>query len=368
VTATLTVERKPLLAALAAVTPAVGRQKKMPVLAGVRISADTDGVFTVEATNLDLTLRAPLSGQLKGRSAAVVINAKRLRTAVLRGLPAGPVKITLDPKRPRLSSRKTTIWFDGLPAEGWPWPPVFTGQILTLTADDIATIRRVSVAACDDWARPILHAVCVADGFAVATDSYRLLAARISATPPKPVLLPLEAVKALPAEGCDLAVGDTDCAWGDEHSGGRARLVAGDYPNWSPLMPSEIAAPLVIERAPFLAAVLRAEAVLATLGRYHATPLRLTKVAGGFALNAQHVNEDVFAEELSFDGPGAESIALNPRFLVETLRSIPGDRVRLSIRDPLKPVLLTPDADGDDYRALVMPVRTPEGYWVRRAS
>lgn len=361
----IVVDSKALRNAVAAVAPAVATSKALPTLRGVKITADKVGV-TVEARNLDLRLTVQVAAKVIGRSGAVVINARALRSVLTRGLPAGDVTITFDAKRPSVSAGTTTVWFDALPVDEWPTSAPTTGATLSLTAEDVASIRRVGAVASTDWGRPILNAVSVADGFAVATDSYRLLTARISAVASRPLLLPLAAVKVLPDDGARLTVDGDRIAWSTDIGSGSARLIQGDYPKWAGLMVPHIASPLVINRQPFLAAALRAEAVTSLTNA--AVPLLITKVAGGISLSARYDGEDIFADELVFDGqPTAPPIALNPRFLAEVLASIPGDRVRLSVRDPLKPVLITPDSDDDVLRALMMPVRVSESE-MRRAS
>lgn len=352
----LIVDRKVLLDALAGVMPAVGAGTGL-ALSGVRITAD-HGESVVEANNLDLGLRTRLDAKVDGPSpATVVISARKLRTVVLRGLPAGDVTITIDPKRPSVSAGSTTVWFDALPADLFPRWPEAGGTPVSLSAADVGVIKRLAVAASTDFARPILHAVCLADGWAAASDSFRLIAGRISATPERPVLLPLEAVRVLPDAGVELVVGAERSAW----DGGYSRLVIGEFPHWQNLMPAPAAAPLVIDRPAFLAAVVRAEAVIAvTEGRAAAaTPLRLVPVAGGIDLRARVGGDDLFGEELGLDAPsGLQPVAVNARFLADLLRAITGPQVRLSMRDALKPVLFTSDDDqADAFKALLMPVR-----------
>ena len=368
----LVVDRKALLDALAGVMPAVARTAKLPSLQGVKITAG-EGLAHLEATNLDLGLRRTIQATVTGGATeAVVVNTRRLATVVRRGLPAGDVTIALHAKRPSVAAGSTKVWLEALPVDEWPTRATVTGATVVLTAGDVAVIRRLAVAASDDWARPILHSVSLADGYAVATDSYRLVAARISATPKRPLLLPLEMVKVLPGAGVELVVDkatDGPVAWGDSAAGGWARLVAGDFPHWEKLMPEPVAAPLTLDRAAFLAAVVRAEAVISAHDRYCATPLRLIPVAGGIALGARDHDGDIFDETLGLEAPaGVEAIALNPRFLVEMLKALDGDRVRLSIRDSLKPVLITDDAvDAGAFRVLMMPVRVDTA-WMRKAS
>lgn len=351
---TIAVDRKDLLDALAAVMPATSRRSALATATSVRIVSDADGC-RIEADNGDLALSAPLDALPAWKHRATIVNARKLATVVRRGLPAGEVTITLDPKRPSVAAGTTKVWFEAL-GEEWPHRSPVEGETLALTADDVATIKRASVAASDDWARPILHSVLLADGHAVATDSYRLIAAAIKASPPRPLLLPTEMVKVLPVDGVDLTIGFDVVGW----PGGRSRLVAGDYPHWKGLMPGPGPAPLVLDRRAFLSAVLRADAVISSVNRYGATPITLKPVPGGISLGARDQGKDLFSDEVGRTDAGAdaEPIACNARFLAAALASIDSPRIRLSLYTPLKPFLITADSDdADTFRNLLMPVR-----------
>lgn len=346
---TITTDRKVLLSALAAVTSATSlateRTKAVRIVAG-------SGACHLQADNLDLALSVSLDAQVSGLHSSVVVNARKLATVVRRGLPAGEVTIDLDPKRPSVSGGTAKVWLEALPADDWPTHSPLTGATFRLGADDVAKIKRASVVASDDWARPILHSVFLGDGYAVATDSYRLIAAAIKATPPRSLLLPTEMAKVLPDDGVELTLGDDAVSW----TGGRGRLVAGEYPHWQNLMCDPSPAPLVLDRAAFLAAVLRADAVISAT-RLTGTPVVISPVHGGISIGARHDGKDLFSDQVGASGLG-EPIACNARFLAQALRSVESSRVRLSIFTPLKPFLITADTDdAETFRNLLMPVR-----------
>lgn len=346
---TVTTDRKALLCALAAVMPATSRSA-FPRTAAVRIGVDA-GACSIQADNLDLALTVSLDAQVAGRQSSVVVNARKLAAVVRRGLPAGEITIDLGPKRPSVAGGTTKVWLDPRSCD-WPTHAPVTGETIRLGADDVATIKRAAVVASDDWARPILHSVFVGDGYTVATDSYRLIAATIKAAPAKPILLPVELVKVLPTDGVELTVGGDAVSW----AGGWSRLVTGEFPKWQPLMPAAAPAPLVLDRPAFLAAVLRAEAVIAASAG-GGPPVVITPAPGGISLGARYNGEDLFSDQV--DGTaGGVPIALTARYLAQALRSIDSARVRLSIVDPLQPILITADADdADTFRHLLMPVR-----------
>lgn len=355
------IERKDFLAAITAVLPAVARQRTTPHRHGARLVIE-GGDAWIEATSQFLTLQAPLPGTVNGKGSAVVY-ANALRTAVARGLPSGPVTLNLRAKRPSVTAGATTVWLDTLPADAWLMPASTEGDELVLTAEDIATIRRVAIVASNDWARPILRTIELANGTACATDSYRLSVGDLSVTPVRPVLLPLDVARVLPTDGVTLRVSADALGWGTNADGGQAPLLVVDnkigFPNWRPLFPTDDPAfTLSVERQPFLAAVLRAEAVV---GSKRVDPLVIEQALGGIRLGVTNEGDNLFAESVAgVIATGSPiSVAVNARFLAELLRSFTGNRVRIGIWDSLKPLFLAND-DDDSQRSLLMPIRAVE--------
>jgi DNA polymerase-3 subunit beta len=358
-TPTFTADRKALAAAIRSVMPAVGTTKEFQ-LNGVRLALD-NGHSWVEATNLDLALRAPVvADSVSQGGTPVVVPARRLLTVLSLGLAGEHVTITWPTKagqRIALSSGQTSAWLDTYPPEEWPAHEE-TGYELVLTADDVAAMKRVCASASTDGARPILAAVALADGFAAATDSYRLSAARISATPAAPVLLPASTVRVLPEAGVTLTVGATGVQWGGPADGGWSRVVTGDFPDWAKLMPTTMGYSVVFDRESLLGAVIRAEALI---GPRSATPMLIEQAAGGVRLGARDGDGDLFSEAVlgSEADDDCPAVAVNVGFLIGLLRSFGTSRIRVGITDPLKPLLITAeDGDPEAFRALLMPVRT----------
>jgi DNA polymerase III sliding clamp (beta) subunit (PCNA family) len=368
-TPSFTADRKALVAAIRSVLPAVGTTREL-VLNGVRLALD-NGRSWVEATDLDLARMAPiLADSVTQGAASAVVPARRLLTVLSLGLAGDHVTVTWPTKagqRIALSSDLTSAWVDTYPPEEWPAAHEVTGNQLVLAADDVAAMKRVSASASSDDARPILSAVALAGGFAVATDSYRLSAARVSATPAAPVLVPARAVLVLPDTGVTLTIGADGAQWGGPMDGGWSRLVDGEFPNWSMLMPKTMGYSVVFDREGLLGAVTRAEALI---GPHSGTPMVIERAAGGIRLGARDGDGDLFSETVpdSDADDDCPAVAVNPRFLVDLLRSFGSRRVRVGIQDPLKPLLITTeDGDPEAFRSLLMPVRTDWSSKVRAA-
>ena len=92
------------------------------------------------------------------------------------------------------------------------------------------------------------------------------------------------------------------------------------------------------------------------------TPVTLTFGDGSVDLQAgaQEVCDAAEALPAEIDGEGL-TIAFNPAFVLAGLEATGTERIRIELRDGLKPAVLRPHADGDepvdDLTYLLMPMR-----------
>ena len=87
-------------------------------------------------------------------------------------------------------------------------------------------------------------------------------------------------------------------------------------------------------------------------------PLRLRFAEGELTISAQSqdVGETVESLPAAYTGEPLE-IGFNAEFLKEGLESVEGDDVKMKLISPLRPAILTDEAD--DFTYLVMPIRLP---------
>ena len=231
----------------------------------------------------------------------------------------------------------------------------------------LETLETVGKAASRDESRPVLTGILVRLSgerlVMAATDSYRL---SVKETPIElPAGLEVDAVvpaRALaevtrmssgadgPAE-LQLAVHQNQILVGCDGVWLSARRIDGQFPNYEQLKPDEFEAEMKASREE-LAEVTRRVAVLAQRN----TALRLSLSEGQLQLRAQ--TQDVGeAEEtlpVSFSGEPIE-MGFNPGFFLEGLESVDADEVVLRLINPLRPGLISGEAD--DFWYLIMPIR-----------
>jgi DNA polymerase III subunit beta len=231
-------------------------------------------------------------------------------------------------------------------------------------------VSQVARAASSDEGRPVLTGVnlVAADGTltAAATDSYRLAVRSLTweQAVDGGALVPArslqEAAKAAAEVGGAVTVilepGQVSFLFGDRRL--TTKLIEGSFPNYRALLPDAHETSVVVERAALVEALQRVSIV--AMGQAN-TPVSLTFEDGSVDLQASNQEMGDAAESLPADIDGAGlTIAFNPGFLLAGLEATGTERIRIELRDGLKPAVLRPHADDgqvDDLTYLLMPMR-----------
>ncbi|WP_026310673.1 DNA polymerase III subunit beta [Parafrankia elaeagni] len=334
--------------------------------------------LTVSAFDGEVAARAPVEAVVTEAGRAVVPG--RLLADVVRNLPDAPVVVDATEARMIIECGAARFRIPTLDAEDYPALPEFPpplGEVDTLGF--AAAVAQVAPAAGRDDALAVLTAVRleIARGglTLVATDRYRLAVRTI---PWQPTVDDPEAVAHVPARLlADLARLPTTASrialgMGTDDSGvarfglsvnGRQtimRLLDGTFPNYRRLLPEESELTVTAQTA-VLAAAVRRVALVAT----RTAPLRFTFSAGQVVAEAGDGGGAQASELVPVEYSGPElSVLFNPAFLLDGLAAVEGDEaiVGFATADPTiassKPAVLTGKDDGEDYRYLLMPIRT----------
>jgi DNA polymerase-3 subunit beta len=134
------------------------------------------------------------------------------------------------------------------------------------------------------------------------------------------------------------------------------RLIEGPYPNYEQVIPKDNDKHMVAEKAKLTQAV-RRMAIVAS-DQTH----RIRMSLGGPMLRFSVESPDLGAAneelEVEYDGDPLE-IGFNAQYLLELLRYMPTDEVRMSFKAPERAATMQPlgNEDTPEYMCLVMPLR-----------
>ena len=361
----VSISRDDLSAAAAVVARGLSSRSAVQVLTGILIEVE-EGRLTLAATDMEVSLRATVAGDVTGQGKVVVPG--RLLADLIRLLPDDRVSLSYEAGDGVLvvSSGSYSSRVNVFSAEDFPRLPALDIPLHTIDAGALlGTIEKVARAASRDESRPVLTGILVhfegSQLVMAATDSYRLSVKETELSESGPELEAIIPARAL-QELARLAAGNDTVELGvhENHvvfSTGdvwlTSRRIDGQFPNYKQLLPETFEAELTVEREPLLEVVRRAS-VLAQRNQ----PLRLGFADGELTVSAQTQDVGEARESLPVGYTGELlEIGFNPDFLRDGLEAVAGDTVELKLINPLRPaVIASPD---ERFWYLIMPIRLP---------
>ncbi len=358
--------RDELAGALGIVARGLSTRSAVQVLTGILLQAD-DGKLTLAATDMEVSLRASVSGDVQGDGGVVVPG--RLLADLVRLLPDDAVSLAYDGGDGVLevTSGSYASKVNVFSAEDFPRLPNTDVSLHTVAAPTLlGTIDKVARAASRDESRPVLTGILVRfEGNRLtmaATDSYRLSVKETElgeSGPELDAIIPARALQELSrlAAGVDviqLGVQENHVVFGAGEVWLTTRRIDGQFPNYKQLLPEAFEVEVTTAREPLLDVIRRA-GVMAQRN----APLRLRFAEGELSVSAQtqDVGEARELLEIEYAGEPLE-IGFNPDFLRDGLEAVGGDTVQLKLINPLRPgLIVSPD---DTFWYLIMPIRLPD--------
>lgn len=363
-----TITREKLQEGLAAVGASIPSKTTLPVLANLLVET-TDKGIRLSGTDLDIAVATEVAADVESPG-AITIPAKKL-TEIARELPPNPVKVASSgDQRITLECGRSKFKLLGLPKDEFPaFPAVKFGNALKIKSGELQQlISHVAFAVSTEESRPILNGVLWelrADRMRmVATNGHRLAKMEIPVAgaggsqdlivPPKA----LEQIRRLfPAEE------ELEIAKGDNHLGFRSpltsvytRLIEGPYPNYEQVIPKDNDKVCVADKALLTSAIKRMSVVASD--QTHRIKLSFNAGMLKFAVQTPDLGEAQDEIPVRYDGDPID-IGFNAAYLLEVLRFIPTDEVKLTLKAPERAATLEPEAwkEAGQFLALVMPLR-----------
>ncbi|GEK23121.1 DNA polymerase III subunit beta [Cellulomonas xylanilytica] len=347
----------------------------VPVLAGVRLEADTTGTVQLSSFDYEVSARSQIPADVS--EAGTVLVSGRLLAEISRALPDKPVDVVLDGTKVVVTCGASRFTLLTMPVEDYPNLPVMPPTTGTVDGDELThAVAQVSVAASRDDTLPLLTGVRVEiEGEKVtllATDRYRLALRELTWKPSSPDISTValvrartlsDAAKSLGSAGSvtvALSTGSGVDMIGFEAAGRQTTslLVDGDYPAVRRLFPDETPIHAVVSTHALADAAKRVSLVAE-----RNTPIRLSFSEGQVVLDAGQGDDAQASEALEATLVGDDiSVAFNPQFLLDGLGALSTTFVRLSFTHPNKPVEFTGQEslegeDNPEYRYLLVPIR-----------
>jgi DNA polymerase-3 subunit beta len=366
----LTITREQLQEGLVAVAASIPAKTTLPILSNILLEATKDGI-RLSGTDLDIAVSTTVTASVD-QEGAITLPARKL-VEIVRELPSAAIRLTASgEQRVTIECGRSRFRLLGLPREEFPaFPSVkFEGGWRTSSKELQKLIGHVAFAASTEESRPILNGVLwelrPERMRMVATNGHRL--ARMD-VPTSETQGASQADLIVPPKALDQIrrLFDTDeiveIARSENHLGFRTsstqiftRLIEGPYPNYEQVIPRENDKAATADKAA-LTAALRRMSIVASDQTHR---IRMAFANGSCKLSVQTPDLGEAQEELnvSYEGDPLE-IGFNAAYLLEILKYIPTDEVRMTFKAPERAATCEPVGwdDPASYLALVMPLR-----------
>lgn len=364
-----TITRQNLHNGLAAVSASIPSKTTLPVLSNILFEAKDNGVW-MSGTDLDVAVRVKAPADVK-EAGSLTAPGKKLQE-ITRELPDQPVEVTTRGDQIELKCGHSHFKFNGLPAEEFPSLAEidFEGAWSVKGSALHSLIHHTSFAVSTEESRPILNGVLweLRDGAMrmVATNGHRLarmgISTETSGASSADFIVPpaaLQHVQRLFRSEDDLHV-----ARSGNHLGFRAettevftRLIEGTYPNYEQVIPRDNDKIATVPKKALESAVRR----MAVVASDQTHRIRMHFETDRMHLNVLTPDLGEGHDELEIGYSGEEiEIGFNANYLLEVLRYMPSDDVKLAFKAPERAATVEPIGENGsvmDYLCLVMPLR-----------
>ena len=378
------INRQVLIKHLSDVQRAISSRTTIPILTGVKISADENGIV-LSGSDSDISIETliPVSeenNQIEIHTQGGIVLPDRFFREIVKKL--ADEKITIEVKdhfQTNITSAKASFTINGIDVNNYPnFPVIDSNEVITLpTALFKQVIQHTVIATSTQESRPILTGVnmTIQDGklTAVATDSHRLSQRVISIAAPDSqlektynVIIPGKSLVELSRivenqATIEMMITENQVLFKAENVYFYSRLLEGYYPDTNRLIPASSSTQIVLNAYDLLQATDRAS-LLSHEGKNNVVKLSIDANKVELSGNSPEVGN--VEESLAYESASGDPliISFNPDYMKDALRTFGQQDVQVNFTSAVRPFTVVPadreDDNDNSFIQLITPVRT----------
>ena len=367
------------LQALHTTRRAISSKNAIPILSTIKIEVTSDGIY-LTGSNEQISIENSISaseenaGLLITQPGSILLEANFFIN-VVSSLP--DVTLTfeeIEQYQVLLKSAKSEITLKGKDAE--QYPRIQEVDSLTPLIMDTKMLKSIiaetSFAASTQESRPILTGVHFVlsnhkDLKAVATDSHRMSQRQLvleHSADNFDVVIPSRSLKELSAvfsdgiENLEIFFSANQILFRSETISFYTRLLEGNYPDTNRLLSDSFVETDVVFETSTLRSAMERSYLISNASQSGTVKLEIINGNVSAHVNSPEVgkvNEDIDVLDVS----GSDLIiSFNPTYLIDALKALKSESVRVRFISPVRPFTLTPADDSENFIQLITPVRT----------
>ena len=373
------IQRDHLVQSVQDVMKAITSRTTIPILTGIKIVATEEGV-SLTGSDSDVSIESFIPKEdgekviveIK-QTGAIVLQAKFF-SEIVKKLPTDHVEIEVQ-NHLQTIIRSGTSEFNliGLDADEYPHLPKIEAENVFRIPTDLlkAMIRQTVFAVSTSETRPILTGVNwnVENDqlICIATDSHRLALrkakieintdASYNVVIPGKSLIELNKILADNSESIDIVITENQVLFKATHLLFFSRLLEGNYPDTSRLIPNESKTDIVLQSKEFLHAIDRAS-LLAREGRNNVVKFSAIE-DGSIEISSNTPEVGKVVEEVKSQSISGEElkISFSAKYMMDALKALEGTEIKISFTGAMRPFIIQPMND-ETILQLILPVRT----------
>lgn len=377
----LTIDRQQLINAVQDVLKAISARTVIPILSGIKIEANHDGIL-LTGSDSDISIERFIpkeDGEIEfitiEQTGSIVLQA-RFFSEIIRKLPSDTVEISVsDGFLTTIKSGHSEFSLNGLDPEEYPrLPKIEEQRSFQIEAQLLKhVIRQTVFAVSTSETRPVLTGVswsCENQKLqCVATDSHRLALRHITIEEAPEnlsfsnVIIPGKSLNELSkiiddsSDWVQVVVTDHYVLFKTNHTLFYSRLLEGNYPDISKLIPTESTTSIVVDTKTFLHAIDRAS-LLAREGNNNVVKL-VNHSDNQLEISSNSPEIGKLFEQITSESYEGEElkISFSAKYMIDALRAIDSTTIIIDFSGAMRPFLLRP-VDDSSVLQLILPVRT----------
>jgi len=374
------IQREQLMQSVQDVMKAISSRTTIPILTGMKLEVSEEGV-KLTGSDSDISIESFIPQEEDGivyveniEPGSLVLQAKYFPD-IVRKLPQNTVEIESDNYRNvTIRSGNAEFHLNGQDPEEYPQlPQLHTEDSFELPIDLLKNLIRQTVfAVSTSETRPILTGVHVrienGELEFIATDSHRLASRKIPLEHPEgkntpPVVIPGKSLTELnkilddSEDTIEVSVTENQVLFRTKHLYFLSRLLEGNYPETSRLIPEQSKTIVKIDTKELLQSVDRAS-LLAKENRNNVVRL-VTKENNHLEITGNSPEVGNVVEEVTADDVNGEDlkISFSAKYMMDALKAVDYDQVKVEFTGAMRPFLIRP-VDDEQILQLILPVRT----------
>ncbi len=373
------IQRDRLVQSVQDVMKAVSSRTTIPILTGIKIVVTDDGV-TLTGSDSDISIESFIPREEAGdeivevkQTGSIVLQA-RFFSEIVKKLPSDTVEIEVHSNLlTMIRSGRAEFNLNGLDADEYPQlPQVEENNVFKISTDLLKNmIRQTVFAVSTSETRPILTGVNWkienSELTCIATDSHRLALRKAMIESDHQdaynVVIPGKSLNELSkilddnADLVEIVITENQVLFKTKHLLFFSRLLDGNYPDTTRLIPTESKTEVTVSTKSFLQSIDRAS-LLAKEGRNNVVKLS-TMPDNIIEVSSNSPEIGKVIEELQAESIEGEElkISFSAKYMMDALKALEGAEIRVSFTGAMRPFVIRTNHD-ESILQLILPVRT----------